>query len=126
MLAHDSPSHESCAGPVRHSNAILDFQRKRSDSSAAFVLPFLNDAMDVLDTGCGPGTVTAALAKAAKSATGIDINAHAIRSARDMALATGLENASFVQGSMTALPFRDAQFDAVFFHAVLYHLDART
>jgi len=48
---------------VRHSNAILDFQRKRSDSSAAFFLPFLNDAMDVLDVGCGPGTITVVLAK---------------------------------------------------------------
>jgi ubiquinone/menaquinone biosynthesis C-methylase UbiE len=109
---------------VRHSNAILDFQRKRGDSSAAFVLPFLHDAVDVVDVGCGPGTITAALAKTAKSVTGIDIHAAAIRSARDMAVATGLENAKFVRGGMTALPFRDAQFDAVFFHAVLYHLDA--
>jgi SAM-dependent methyltransferase len=110
---------------VRHSNAILDFQRKRSDSSAAFVLPSLNNAMDVLDVGCGPGTITVALAKIAGSATGIDINAHAIRSAREMAFADRLDNAGFVQGSMTSLPFRDAQFDAVFFHAVLYHLDTR-
>jgi SAM-dependent methyltransferase len=109
---------------VRHSNAIVDFQRKRSDSSAAFFLPFLNDATDVLDVGCGPGSITVALAKAAKSATGIDINAAAIGAAREMAVATGQDNARFVRGSMTALPFREAQFDAVFFHAVLYHLDA--
>ena len=125
MLTHESSLPNRTPAPVRHSNAILNFQRKRSDSSAAFFLPFLNEAMDVLDVGCGPGTITAALAKAARSATGIDINAHAIRSARDMAFADRLDNAGFVQASMTALPFRDAWFDAVFFHAVLYHLDAR-
>jgi ubiquinone/menaquinone biosynthesis C-methylase UbiE len=51
---------------MRHNNAIVDFQRKRGDGSAAFLLPFLHEAMDVLDVGCGPGTITSALAKTAK------------------------------------------------------------
>jgi SAM-dependent methyltransferase len=109
---------------VRHSNAILDFQRKRSKTSAAFFVPFLNDAMEILDMGCGPGTITTALARVAKRAIGIDINAHAIAAARQTA--SHVQNVSFVTGTMTELPFDDKRFDAVFFHAVLYHLDAIT
>src|SRR5262245_31417465 len=111
---------------MQHNSAILDFQRKRGDSSAAFVLPFLNEAMDVLDVGCGPGTITAALARAAQSAVGIDISAKAIAAAHAMVTGARLPNVGFIRGTMTALPFGDDSFDAVFFHAVLYHLDAAT
>src|SRR5262249_20140864 len=88
---------------MRHNHAILDFQRKRGDSSAAFVLPFLNEAMDILDVGCGPGTITAALARAARSAVGIDISAKAIAAARAMAADARLPNIGFIRGTMTAL-----------------------
>jgi SAM-dependent methyltransferase len=37
-----------------------------------------------------------------------------------------MTNVGFVRGTMTALPFERARFDIVFFHAVLYHLDAAT
>src|SRR5262245_58226965 len=114
--------HDKRSQHVRHSGAILDFQRKRGESSAAFFVPFLNEAMDVLDVGCGPGTITTALAKVTRRATGIDINIHAIEAACRMA--SGTPNASFVTGTMTRLPFDNGHFDAVFFHAVLYHLDA--
>ena len=111
---------------MRHSGAILDFQRKRGEDSAAFFLRFLNDAMEILDVGCGPGTITAALAKVTKSAIGVDINPKAIESAREVASASRLQNLKFVEGNMTELPFGNTQFDAVFFHAVLYHLDEAT
>jgi SAM-dependent methyltransferase len=109
---------------MRPNDAILAFQRKRGDSSAAFVLPFLDETMDVLDVGCGPGPITAALAKAARSAIGIDSSASAIAAARELSFRARLRNLSFVRGTMTGLPFGAACFDAVFFHAVLYHLDA--
>jgi SAM-dependent methyltransferase len=111
---------------MRHNHAILDFQRKRGEDSIAFVLPFLDEAMEILDVGCGPGTITAALAKATGSAVGIDISAKAVAAARAMAADARLPNVGFVRGTMTALPFDEARFDAVFFHAVLYHLDAAT
>lgn len=111
---------------MRHNHAILDFQRKRGDDSIAFVLPFLNETMEILDVGCGPGTITAALAKATRSAVGIDIGAKAIAAARAMAANARLPNVGFIRGTMTALPFVAASFDAVFFHAVLYHLGAAT
>jgi SAM-dependent methyltransferase len=111
---------------MRHNHAILDFQRKRGEDSIAFVLPFLDETMEILDVGCGPGTITAALAKATGSAVGIDISAKAIAAARATAATARLPNARFIRGTMTALPFNEARFDAVFFHAVLYHLDIAT
>jgi SAM-dependent methyltransferase len=111
---------------MRHNHAILDFQRKRGEDSIAFVLPFLDETMEILDVGCGPGTITAALAKAVQSAIGIDINAKAITSAHAMTMSAHLTNVGFTRGTMTALPFDAARFDAVFFHAVLYHLDGPT
>src|SRR5690349_664223 len=98
---------------MRHNHAILDFQRKRGDDSIAFVLPFLNETMEILDVGCGPGTITAALAKATRSAVGIDIGAKAIAAARAMAANARLPNVGFIRGTMTALPFVAASFDAV-------------
>lgn len=111
---------------MRHNHAILDFQRKRGEGSAAFVLPFLDATTAILDVGCGPGTITAALAKTARSAVGIDISAKAIAAAREMASSARMTNLGFVRGTMTALPFENTRFDIVFFHAVLYHLDAAT
>jgi SAM-dependent methyltransferase len=111
---------------MRHNHAILDFQRKRGEDSVAFVLPFLHETMKILDVGCGPGTITAALAKATRSAVGIDISAKAVAAARAMAADARLPNVGFIRGTMTALPFDEARFDAMFFHAVLYHLDAAT
>jgi len=102
---------------VRHEGAITAFQQKRGGEAAAFFVPFLEPGMRLLDIGCGPGTITAALAEIVDGAIGVDINPKAIAAARQLA-ATKL---SFVEADMTALPFADGAFDAVFFHAVLYH-----
>jgi SAM-dependent methyltransferase len=107
-----------------HNSVIVDFQSKRSDSSAAFLLPFLNEDMTVLDIGCGPGTITAVLATSVRSAIGIDKEPKAIESANALARDHDPVRLRFVQADMTSLPFDDGSIDAVFFHAVLYHLDA--
>jgi SAM-dependent methyltransferase len=106
----------------RHNSAIVDFQSKRGDSSAAFFLPFLTREMTLLDIGCGPGTITAALAASVKSAIGLDREPKAIARADQLAQEAGTTNLRFVEADMNALPFADGEIDAVFFHAVLYHL----
>jgi ubiquinone/menaquinone biosynthesis C-methylase UbiE len=106
---------------MKHNDAILAFQHKRGDSSIAFLVPFLDKSMDVLDVGCGPGTITIALKQFTRSTVGIDINPRAIAAAGRMH--AGVDRLTFVTGTMTTLPFPDVQFDAVLFHAVLYHLD---
>ncbi len=111
---------------LSHNNAIVDFQRKRGFESTKYVLPFLKDDMDLLDIGCGPGSITCVLAQHVKSVIGIDIDGETIRSAQEIASRENITNLSFLHGSMLALPFPDNHFDAVTFHAVLYHLDAAT
>lgn len=109
---------------MRYNSAILDFQRRRGGDSIAFFVPFLTRDMDLLDVGCGPGTITAGFADVVRSATGLDLEPKAIAAANRMVATAGHANLRFLEGDMTALPFEDGSFDAVFFHAVLYHLDA--
>ncbi len=74
---------------------------------------------DVLDVGCGDGTVAQILSKRAKSYVGLD------RSDKVLAAANkrlrGRNHVHFVSGDMHALPFADASFDVVlFFHVLTY------
>lgn len=106
---------------VRHDFSITAFQQKRGGDAAAFFVPFLAPGMTLLDVGCGPGTITAALAGVVGTAIGVDIEPHAIAMAKQLATRSGSTNLFFVEADMTALPFEDGALDAVFFHAVLYH-----
>jgi ribosomal protein L11 methylase PrmA len=71
--------------PRHSSSTVLDFLCKRGESSAVFFFPFLTREMTLMDIGCGPGAVTAALASRVKRAIGIDIEPHAIERARRLA-----------------------------------------
>ena len=106
---------------IRHDSTITAFQQKRGGDSAAFFVPFLAPDMRLLDVGCGPGTITAALAGIVGTAIGVDIEPNAIAAAKQLAAHSGATHLSFVEADMTALPFESGAFDAVFFHAVLYH-----
>jgi SAM-dependent methyltransferase len=66
----------------------------------------------VLDVACGNGNATLAAARAGTTAVGIDYVPELIESARDRALAEGLD-AQFHVGDAEALPFGDGEFDAV-------------
>jgi SAM-dependent methyltransferase len=112
--------------PRHSSSTVLDFLGKRGESSAAFFLPFLTRETTLLDIGCGPGAVTAALAGRVRRAIGIDIEPGAIERARRLAAQSDAMAMEFIAADMTRLPFADNAFDAVFAHGVLYHLDAVT
>lgn len=111
---------------MRHDSSIVEFQRKRGGDCAAFFVPFLTSDMVLLDAGCGPGTITAALAAIVGKAVGVDIEPKAVAAANAGVTEAGLTNLSFVEADMTALPFENGSFDAVFFHAVLYHQSRET
>jgi SAM-dependent methyltransferase len=66
----------------------------------------------VLDVACGNGNATLAASRAGTTAVGIDYVPELIESARDRALAEGLD-AQFHVGDAEALPFGDGEFDAV-------------
>jgi ubiquinone/menaquinone biosynthesis C-methylase UbiE len=98
--------------------------RRTADRNAAFFLPHLRPGMRLLDAGCGAGSITLGLeeAVAGGNAVGIDASNEAIASARATASSLAHHNLRFATGDMTALPFADVSFDAVFCHAVLQHL----
>ena len=80
--------------------------------------------MDVLDCGCGPGSITVGLAEAVTpgSVTGIDLEESQLVRARAIASGRDLANVTFENADARSLPFEEEQFDAVFSHAMLEHL----
>jgi ubiquinone/menaquinone biosynthesis C-methylase UbiE len=78
---------------------------------------------DVLDVGCGTGTLALAAARAAPGATvtGLDADASILARARRKAARAGLE-IRFDEGMSTALPYADASFDAVLSTLFFHHL----
>jgi SAM-dependent methyltransferase len=106
-------------------DAIAMMARRTAASRAGFFLPALVPGMQVLDVGCGPGTITLGLADAVApggACTGLDMQPSQIEFARTGAAAAGVENVTFVVGSAYELPFADASLDAVFSHALFEHL----
>ncbi|HLU64649.1 MAG TPA: class I SAM-dependent methyltransferase [Kofleriaceae bacterium] len=74
----------------------------------------------VLEAGCGTGLILERIAGFASRACGVDLSAGMLARAR----ARGLD---VVQGSVTALPYRDESFDVVCSFKVLAHVaDIRT
>ena len=79
----------------------------------------------VLDIGCGAGGVTLHLVSAhgALHATGFDVEAPVIETARAHAARRGLSSrASFLQAPPGRLPFPEASFDLVFSKDALLHV----
>lgn len=105
---------------------LRGLSRRSLTREGAFFLPHLRPGMRVLDCGCGPGAMTIDLAAAIApgEVVGLDPEAQQFAIGRDLARERGLTNVHFEQGSVYRLPFGDASFDAVFAHAVLYHLAA--
>jgi SAM-dependent methyltransferase len=66
----------------------------------------------LLDVGCGAGQLALIAARAGAVVTGCDIATNWLERARTRAAAEGL-NITFEEGDAEALPYKDAQFDAV-------------
>jgi SAM-dependent methyltransferase len=66
----------------------------------------------LLDVGCGAGQLALIAARAGAVVTGCDIATNWIEKAKLRAAAEGL-NITFEEGDAEALPYKDAQFDAV-------------
>jgi SAM-dependent methyltransferase len=76
----------------------------------------------VLDVACGPGNFTRDFARAVGAeglAVGIDGSRPMLARAVGEAAEEGVENVVYVHGDATALPFREASFDAVCCFAAL-------
>lgn len=74
---------------------------------------------DLLDVGCGRGSILKLLASRARRAVGVDIDAKARRLARAELMLAGLPNCSLRQGDMYRLPFDDGEFNTIILDDVL-------
>src|ERR1700733_13214929 len=91
---------------------------------AAYLLPYLQPGMSVLDVGCGPGTITVDLAAriAPGLLTAVEMTDDALDLARTEARTRGQSNIEFVASDVHALVFPDDSFDVVHAHQVLQHV----
>jgi 2-polyprenyl-3-methyl-5-hydroxy-6-metoxy-1,4-benzoquinol methylase len=108
-----------------HAESVVRSQQWRTvDNSAAYLRAELRPGLRVLDIGCGPGTITADLARlvAPGRVTGLDVAEDILDQARRHAAETGGDNIDFRLGDVAALEYPDAGFDVVHAHQVLLHL----
>jgi SAM-dependent methyltransferase len=105
------------------SQAVL---ARRTGAAAALLAPQLRAGMRLIDCGCGPGSITADLARAVApgAAIGIDLRKEALLHARTLAREREIANVAFQAASVYQLPYADGSFDAAFSCAVLQHLSA--
>jgi ubiquinone/menaquinone biosynthesis C-methylase UbiE len=90
----------------------------------AFAVPHLRPGMDVLDCGCGPGSITIDLAEivAPGQVTGVDVEPRQLEAARALAHERGVGNVRFEPASVNGLPYPDATFDVAVAHFVIEHV----
>jgi ubiquinone/menaquinone biosynthesis C-methylase UbiE len=111
--------------PHGHHESVLRSHRWRTaQNSAAYLLPHLRPGLDLLDVGCGPGTITVdlALAVAPGRVLGVDRSPQVLIKAAELAVARHAGNAVFEQADAYHLPYAAASFDVVHAHQVLQHL----
>ena len=107
-----------------HAEPVLQSHRWRTaENSAAYLLPSLRLGLDLLDVGCGPGTITVDLAArvAPGRVVGLDVSPEPLDEARRTAERDGVA-VSFEVGDVYALKTPDDSFDVVHAHQVLQHL----
>ncbi len=108
-----------------HESVLRSHTWRTAENSAAYLMPHLCSGLQLLDIGCGPGTVTVDLARlvAPGPAIGVDSSAEVVAQAKEYASNRDLPNLRFEVGDLFALAFEDESFDVVHAHQVLQHLD---
>jgi ubiquinone/menaquinone biosynthesis C-methylase UbiE len=104
-----------------HQSVLRSHTWRTVENSAAYLAPHLAPGLRLLDVGCGPGTITADLAR--RVAPGETIGIDAAPGVIEMAARDNVgTTAVFETGDVTNLRFDDATFDVVHAHQVLQHL----
>jgi len=105
-----------------HDSVMRSHRWRTAENSAAYLLSSLKPGMSLLDVGCGPGTITADLARRVDpgSVLGIDREGAPLVEARKTG--SGLSNLRFAQGDVYALEVERGSLDIVHAHQVLQHL----
>jgi SAM-dependent methyltransferase len=108
-----------------HESVLRSHRWRTAANSAAYLLGELRAGLDVLDVGCGPGTITAdlaALVAPGGRVTAVDSAGGVLEQARALAAGRGLDNVRFAVADVHALDFPDDSFDIVHAHQVLQHV----
>jgi 2-polyprenyl-3-methyl-5-hydroxy-6-metoxy-1,4-benzoquinol methylase len=111
-------------------NSWKEHAYARTDRFGQYLLPWLNRAFDlrnsdVLEIGCGTGSITAVLAPNAKSVTCIEIDERSMRAAKTRAKLMGWGNVFFEDGAFglnSDLYNSGREFDAVVLVGVIEHM----
>ncbi|MEU8618460.1 class I SAM-dependent methyltransferase [Streptomyces sp. NPDC048623] len=107
-----------------HESVLRSHSWRTVENSAAYLIPELRSGLDVLDVGCGPGTISADLAArvAPGRVTAVDHAEEVLSKARAAAAERGVDNVEFAVADVHALDFPDDSFDIVHAHQVLQHV----
>ena len=89
---------------------------RRTGRAAEFLAPHLQRGMRLINCGCGPGSITVALAQAVAPcvAIGIDFREDALAQGRRLAREREIANVAFQAATVYQLPYADGSFDAAF------------
>ncbi len=108
-----------------HRSVLSAHSARTAEDAAAFLLPYIESGMRLLDFGCGPGTITVGLADAVGSSgsvLGIDIS-DGLQTEWDLRLEeTGAKNVEFRVDDIYESGLEQDQFDVVYAHQILQHL----
>lgn len=112
-----------------HESVLRSHTWRTVANSAAYLRDSLVPGTDVLDVGCGPGTITTEMAAlvAPGRVVGLDGSADVVATARATARAMAAVQpdagaVEFLTGDAAALPFDDASFGVVHAHQLLQHV----
>ncbi len=106
-----------------HQESVVAAHATRSiANSAAYLEPHLEPGLDLLDVGCGPGSITAEFAARVApegSVLGIDYSEQVVERARN---SFGDSGATFQVMDLYALDVEDNSYDIAHAHQVLQHV----
>ena len=84
-----------------HESVVRAHASRTAENSAAFVIPHLTPGANVLDVGCGPGSIPCDFAElvAPGRVTGLDRSPDIITQAAALGLAREVDNVDFATGN---------------------------
>jgi len=107
-----------------HESVLRSHSWRTAENSAGYLLDSLKPGLDLLDVGCGPGTITLDFAARVVPGhvVGIDAASEVVAKAENLRSERGAPNVEFSIGDVYGLEYDDSSFDVVHAHQVLQHL----